>query len=306
MAKKKKQKDPEPIGAKAIVRVRKYMKKFTPRQRIFADYVIQNREKLGFLSITEAAKAAGISQATIFRFCTVLGYEGYIEFSREIQQNIQAEMTSTRRFQLSRSHCDASENNESTPFFEKVLNQELENILTLSQNIKKTDYYQCIDLINQADRITIIGCMASSSLAAHFSQMLSKVFPNVDAVDHHSIITASKINRLTSDSVAFVIAFPRFPKETVELAKIAAHRGAHVICMTNSHLSPVMPFAEISFIMPISIPDFVDAYTAPVAFITALSAELGRKNPEKTQKGVEKFDDYVSKMDLFLKSQLLK
>lgn len=306
MAKKKYQKDPEPIGAKAIVRVRKHMKKFTPRQRIFADFVIQNREKLGFLSITEAAKEAGISQATIFRFCTTLGYEGYIEFSREIQQNIQAEMTTTRRFQLSRSHYEASENNKKAPFFEKVLNQEMENIMTLSKNIKKTDYYRCIELMNQSDRICVIGCMASSSLTLHFSQMLSKIFPNVDAIDHHSILTASKINRLTSDSVAFVMAFPRFPKDTVELAKIAAHRGAHVICMTNSHLSPVIPFAEISFTIPISIPDFVDAYTAPVAFITALSAELGRKNPEKTQKGLEYFDEYASKMDLFTKPQLSK
>ena len=88
-------------GSKLIERIQKCMNKLTPRQLNFANFVLQNTDRIGFLSITEAAKEAKVSQTTIFRFCTSLGYDGYLPFSREIQQEIMMEMTTQQRFKLS-------------------------------------------------------------------------------------------------------------------------------------------------------------------------------------------------------------
>ena len=46
---------------------------------IVADYLVQHAEDAQYLSISSLAKACGVAEATIFRFCRSLGFDGYNE-----------------------------------------------------------------------------------------------------------------------------------------------------------------------------------------------------------------------------------
>lgn len=298
---RKTQGESAPIALEVLDQITKRMDDFTPRQRVFAEYVLQNPENLAFLSITDLAKEAGVSQATIVRFCNGLGYNGYAHLAREAQQAIQMELSTAGRFRLVRRMRREDIRDHAASAFERIIGHEIENLINLSKNIKTADFYHCVEMMEEADSICIIGCMASTSLATFFGYMLSKIFPQVDVLHDHGFMASAVCHRLTEKSLVFLISFPRYPRETVKLGRMSAERGARLVAITNSHISPVVPLATLSFFLPVGIPSFVDAYAAPIVFINALVTELSERDPEKTQKALGHFDEYASRMDLFLK-----
>ena len=276
---------------------------FTPRQRGLAEFILQNPESIMFCSITDLARRSGVSQATITRFCNVIGYEGFLHFSREMQQSIQAELGTVGRFDLVRSLKSKLQSGESPTLFEKVVAGEIENLVNLAKSIKTYDFYRCVDMMSEANRICIVGCMASACLASFFGYMLGKIFPQVDTLTGHGAGAFAIASSLDEKSLVFVISFPRYPKATVELGRLAAQKGAKVIAITNSHVSPVIPLAELSFIVPVGIVSFVDAYAGPVVLMNALVTELSERNPERTHQALMQFDTYAEQTGIFVRSK---
>jgi DNA-binding MurR/RpiR family transcriptional regulator len=278
------------------------MDDFTPRQRVFAEYILQNPESLAFLSIRDLAQKAGVSQATIVRFCTNLGYEGYAQLAREVQQAIQVELGNVGRFHMARQMHRESGAGEPRSTFERIVAQESENLLGLSANIKIADFYRCLEMMEEADRFCIVGCLSSANLASFFGDMLGKVTPQVDVLRGHQVMTSNILRRMGPQSLMFLIAFPRYPRQTVQLGELAAARGARIVAITNSHISPVVPLADLVFLLPVGIPSFVDAYAAPIVFINALVTEFSERIPEQAQAALGDYDRYASRLDLFLYS----
>ena len=163
-------------------RIKDIRDQLTPRQRIVAEFFIQNPETIGFLSITNLAQKTGVSEATILRFCNTLGYKGYAQLGREVQESIQSELNSIGRFRLAyRSHRSI----KNTPSaFERVLGHELDSLFKLSKTIKIEDFQRCIEWMGQAEQVIIVGCLASASLAQYFGFILAKLLPVVQAVSY--------------------------------------------------------------------------------------------------------------------------
>ena len=287
-------------------RLKAEMDGFTPRQRGLAEFILQNPESLAFLTITDLARKVGVSEATVTRFCGILGYDGYAHLCREVQQTIQSELSMVGRFQLVRSMGHQSVDPHSPSVFERVLSNEIENLMNLIRNIRTVEFYRCIDLMAAADQICIVGAMASISLANYFGYMLEKIFPRVGVLHGHGGTASAVCNSLTRHSIVFLIAFPRYPRVTLELGQLATQRGAQLIAITNSPVSPVVPLATITFLIPVGIVSFVDAYAAPIAFINALVTGLSERSPKATQRSLNVFDEYVSREGLFVRSDSKK
>lgn len=288
-----------PIAIKVLDQIKQRLDEFTRRQRVIAEFVLQNPESIAFLSITDLAKKVGVSEATIVRFCNVLGYDGFAHLSREAQQSIQAELEIAGRFQLVRRMRKTSTGTAPESAFERLLKDEIDNLINLSKNIKTEDFFKCVNLMSKADRICIIGFLASSSLATFFANTLSKISPQVDVIHNTDVEASAVLNRLTSKSLVFLISFPRYPKSTADLGQIASKKGATIVAITDSHISPVVPLGDLFFTLPLGLPSFIDAYASPIVFMNALVTELSEQNPEMTKKTLSRYDEYVNEMNLF-------
>jgi len=73
--------------------IREKMGQFTPAQQLLAEYLIHNPESILFLSINKLARAAQISQATVVRFCNIIGYDGYGQMTKEAQQFLHSHLS---------------------------------------------------------------------------------------------------------------------------------------------------------------------------------------------------------------------
>jgi DNA-binding MurR/RpiR family transcriptional regulator len=287
------------IAFAVLKEINKNLNDFTPRHRAFAEYVLHNPENLAFLSITEIAVQAGVSQATIVRFCNVLGYDGYAHLVKEARQAIQSEIGSAGRFQIARRMRKKSDRHKTGSIFERLLEQELGNMTNLAKSIKIADFNRCIDLMTEADQICIIGCMSSASIAHFFGDILSRTFHRVDVLDGLTVRASSICQRLTEESLVFLISFPQYTRATEGLGNLAAEKGAHIVAITDNNNSPIVPLGSISFFIPVSIQSYIESYSAPMALISILVNAFNERNPEKTKDSFLRYDNYSSKMNIY-------
>ncbi len=269
----------------------------TPKQKDFARFVLLNPERLAFLSINEASAEANVSQATIFRFCTAIGYDGFIEFSQDIKQSLQKELSIGRRVQLTRQFKKGGNQNSSK--FHQSLSNEIENLSNLVSSIAEDEVARCINTMTNADHFCVVGNMASFALATHFGQMLSKLKPNTDILGGADIKSSVTVSKLTEKSVVFLMLFPRYPKLTVSMGKLFKSKGAKIIVVSNTKESPASSFSDINFIIPVNIMSYVDAFTAPIAFLTSLLVEYAEQFSEEELNILHEYDDFAHALDLF-------
>jgi len=288
-----------------IKAIKAKLDQFTPTQHLLADYILQNPESVLFMTIVELAKAAQVSEATIVRFCSLIGYSGYTQLTKEAQQLIHSQMSTAGRFELARERLNkispVTAHYQYRPEFPRILAHEMENLNRLAESIKIDDFNRTVELLIQADRIVIVGCLASASLAEHFGYMLSKILPQVDVIRSESHTSSAKIMRLSSKSVAFLVAFPRYPAQTLRLGEQVTATDARIVSITDSHLSPISRLGEIMYHIHVGIPGYVDAYAAPLTFINALCTELAERYPEQAVRSLDRFDRFAEQSKLFYK-----
>jgi len=285
--------------------IRNKMGQFTPAQLLLAEYILHNPESILFFSINELAKVAKTSQATIVRFCNLIGYDGYSQITKEAQQIMHSQMSTAGRFKLAqfrRTNVSTKRTStKATSAFERILAHEQENLIHLANSVKVREFQNTADALIKADRAVIIGCMASASLAAHFGRMLGKVFPQVDVIDSEGVSESARLMRCTKKSIVFLLAFPRYPNATVKFGRAALNMGAKIISITDSHLSPISNLGDLTFHIHVGIPSYVDAYAAPLTFINALCAEIAEKMSVKAAASLDRYDRFVEDFNLFYK-----
>jgi DNA-binding MurR/RpiR family transcriptional regulator len=279
--------------------IRDRMEQLTPRQKAIGQYILNNPESLAFLSIVELAQKTGVSEATIVRFSNTMGYAGYSQLSGEIRQAIQLEYGSADRFNLGRSLEGEYAKNHDGSLFSRVISSEIDNLIQLTENIRSSQFHDCVERTLQADHVAVVGCQASYVLAVHMYQMIVKVLNQTDLFTQRSIHTAAKLNQYDDKSMLYLFSFPRYPRETIDIASMAKKRGVYIVVITNSQLSPAVRVADQTILTEVSVPSFVDGYAAPLAFINALVTEVGMRRPEKAQKGLNYYDQFVADLGIF-------
>ena len=273
---------------------------FTKQQLTFADYVLKNANEIAFSNVADAAKKSKVSGATIVRFCKALGFKGYPQFAKHIQQSIQSDLTAFHRYKLKNLlGKDVADQLTTESLFHNLLQNEISNTASLLESIDKQNYVSCLDAMIKADRFCILGALASTTLAMYLGKNLSKLNFHTDILYTSGILAFSAIEKLTPDSVVFLISFPRYPREALKLGKYAKKKGATIIAVTDTPISPAVAIADISFFMPLNLLPFGESYTAPIAFLTVLCAEYSNRLPKEIAETLNQYDKCSKALEFF-------
>lgn len=281
-----------PFSKKLLELIIKNRDRLTPQQNLFADYLIKHSDQLAFHPVAVMAKKASVSESTIVRFCRQIGYKGYAEFTSEIQQGIQLELTAIQRFRIGKDFAGTSSEKSELPFYAKLFNTGINNLTKLIKDINQEEYNRCIELMLKADRLCVIGCLECEGLAQHMGFLLRKVTHHTDVINYSGINAFSSIEKLTEKSIVFLLTFSRYSKATCELARISLKKKANIISITDSPLSPTVPFSNLSFFVPCSLPSYSNDYTAVMSFITVLSSDFGNRMSKSAERKLKQFDAF--------------
>ena len=251
------------------------LKRLSKGHKKIAAYIEENYDKAAFMTAAALGQKVGVSESTVVRFATELGFKGYPELQKELQQLIKSKLTAVQRMEVSENLIGDSD------IITSVLNGDIELIRATAEKTSREAFKNAVSEINRAKRIYILGVRSSAALASFLAFYFNLVFDAVTLIDTASASEMfEQMFRIDEKDVCIAISFPRYSKQTVNALRFIADRGAKIIAITATEKSPIASFANHLLVARSDMASVVDSLTAPLSLINALIAgvTLSRRN----------------------------
>ena len=251
-------------------------------QKILATYITDNYDKAVFLTAAKMGQVVGVSESTVVRFATHLGYKGYPEFQKALEEMVRNKLNSIQRMEVTYGRISQSH------ILETVLQSDQEKIKDTLEHIDEHAFELAVDTIIKAKHIYIVGIRSCAPLAAFMAFYFNLMFENVTLLQtNNSSELFEQMVRISKDDVIIGISFPRYSMRTLKAMEFANNRNAKVITLTDSVHSPMNLYSSCNLIADSDMASIVDSLVAPLSVINALIVALCMKKQRDVAKTLE-------------------
>ncbi len=276
-------------------RVEVNRKSLTKKQAQLAEYILNNYKTAAFLSSVPMGKKAGVSEATVIRFARALGYIGFIDMIKDIQDYVKTEITTVDKLEnMGEMYKDKTILNEVTHNNQLI-------IKTLRRNISQSKVTEVVQKMSSCDKIIIMGFEGSSGSAEYLGYNLVRIAPHVEVINENHNNLVNIVKNCDEDTFVIIMSFPRYSKKIVQIAKFLKKSKANILSITDSIMSPVAEFSDYLFQIPKhdSYISNLDVAIGTLTMAQIIVMEYGVQNYEKVQKNLEKLEELNSDYDVF-------
>lgn len=241
-------------------------------QKLLATYITDNYDKAVFLTAAKLGHVVGVSESTVVRFATHLGYKGYPEFQKALEELVRIKLNSIQRMEVTYGRISQSE------ILASVLHADAEKIKYTAEHIDQNAFELAVDIILNARKIYIVGIRSCASLASFLGFYLNLMLDNVLLLHTNSASELfEQMVRIGPQDVIIGISFPRYSMRTLKAMEFANNRNAKVITLTDSVHSPMNLYSSCNLIAKSDMASIVDSLVAPLSVINALVVALCMK-----------------------------
>ena len=252
--------------------IQENMAGFSKGQKRIAGYILSDYDKAAFMTASRLGRLTGVSESTVVRFAASLGYDGYPAMQRALQEMVRSKLTSIQRIRTSNDRLFSSD------VVTSVLQMDMEKIRIAIEEVDRAAFTAVVDKMMEANHIYILGVRSSSFLAGYFHFYLHLIFDNVTLVTSSSAgDILESILRIGPGDLLVGISFPRYSQSTVKGVQFAHDRGAEVVAITDSPMSPLYPMASSALLARSDMISFVDSLVAPFSLLNALIVAAGHR-----------------------------
>ena len=263
-------------------------------QKILATYITDNYDKAVFLTAAKMGQVVGVSESTVVRFATHLGYKGYPEFQKALEEKVRNKLNSIQRMEVTYGRISQSH------ILETVLQSDQEKIKDTLEHIDEHAFELAVDTIIKAKHIYIVGIRSCAPLAAFMAFYFNLMFENVTLLQtNNSSELFEQMVRISKDDVIIGISFPRYSMRTLKAMEFANNRNAKVITLTDSVHSPMNLYSSCNLIARSDMASIVDSLVAPLSVINALIVALCMKKQGEVAKTLETLEDIWNEYQVY-------
>ena len=263
-------------------------------QKILATYITDNYDKAVFLTAAKMGQVVGVSESTVVRFATQLGYKGYPEFQKALEEMVRNKLNSIQRMEVTYGRISQSH------ILETVLQSDQEKIKDTLEHIDEHAFELAVDTIIKAKHIYIVGIRSCAPLAAFMAFYFNLMFENVTLLQtNNSSELFEQMVRISKDDVIIGISFPRYSMRTLKAMEFANNRNAKVITLTDSVHSPMNLYSSCNLIARSDMASIVDSLVAPLSVINALIVALCMKKQGEVAKTLETLEDIWNEYQVY-------
>lgn len=252
-------------------------------------YILDNWSGMCLMTATDVAKKVNISQGSVTRFCNVLGFNGYNEFIRNLKESYFDSLSAPDRLRNIKSH---------NLNLEQLLENEKNNLSSIPSIIETKDFQSIVTEMIESKKIILLSSRISATLLDVIHYSLCKIRDNVSVVKPGSC----EWNKLEINSpegiFIFVISFPRYHTELVEKVKRLSEIGFELGLLTNSIISPMVPFVKYHIEVPISSTSMFDIYGAPVVLLNYMIMEMANRIPNLEER-MNRIETYEKEWNIY-------
>jgi len=277
-----------------LARLSKENKGFSKGQKRIAGYILENYDKAAFMTAGKLGKTVGVSESTVVRFASELGYEGYPEMRKAIQEMIRSRLTSVQRIEVAREMMD--EENILT----SVLTADMEKLHVTLDECNEASFNEAVETILNANHIYIVGMRSSTCLANFLGFYLNLLQENVHIIQDTAVSEVyEQIIRIKEGDVFIGITYPRYSSRTAKAMHYAKRCGAKCIGITDGENSPFVDVADTLIYAKSDMVSFLDSLVAPLSLINALIVSVGVRSKENISDTFKRLETIWADYDVY-------
>ena len=242
---------------------------FSKGQRAIARFITESYDKAAFMTASKLGKTVNVSESTVVRFAVELGYEGYPQMQKAMQEMVLNRLTSVQRIGVANDRIGDQD------VVSSVLQADMEKLRETSETVDRASFRAAVDAILGAKHIYVLGVRSAAALANFFGYYLNYMFDNI-----HVITTSGtgemfeKLVGVGPEDAVVAFSFPRYSTSTLKGAQYCRSVGAKVIGITNSKVSPLAESCDHVLVAKSDMVSLVDSLVAPLSVVNALIVAL--------------------------------
>lgn len=272
---------------------------FSKGQRRIAAYITESYDKAAFMTASRLGKTVGVSESTVVRFAVELGFDGYPEMQKVMQEMVMNRLTSVQRIEVANDRIGNQD------VLTKVLQADADKIRQTAETVSREHFRCAVEAILKARKIYVLGVRSAAPLANFAGYYMNYMFEDV------RVVTVSgagemfeNLVNITPEDVVIAFSFPRYSSATLKAAQYCRGVGATVIGITNSNLSPLAQNSDYVLIAKSDMVSLVDSLVAPLSVVNALLVALASAREKEVQKSLgtlervwEEYNIYEKRVD---------
>jgi DNA-binding MurR/RpiR family transcriptional regulator len=250
-------------------------------QKDVAQYIIDHLDEAAFQTAEELARRANTSSSTVVRFSQALGFEGFPELQRAAREEYKRAHGTTE----SSSPLFSIERTE----FETSIAADHANVEESARKASRATIERAIGAIASADRIVIAGTDQMAFFASYLRHLLMLLDLRAELVASPSQEALSRLARIDSDTLVIALSAGRPHALVVRAMKLARHRKAMTMAITDATLSEVAKLAQIKLYYSSNSPAYVRSHTALLSMLQALAYGVYSRDEEQYADRIKAF-----------------
>lgn len=282
-----------------LARIDERYGKMSKSHKAIAEYITDHYEQAVFMTAARLGETVGVSESTVVRFASGIGYEGYPEFQKALEDWVKDKLNSVQKIGAKYGKSTQSE------ILTSVLQADIEKIQDTIANLDSASFEMAVDIILEAETVYVVGIRSCEPLADFLHFYLNMVRGNVVLLKTTSVSEMfEQMLRINERDAIVGISFPRYSMRTLKAMEFANDRNAKVIAVTDSVHSPMNLYSSCNLFARSDMVSIVDSLVAPLSVINALVVALCLKRPEDVKSNLEQLEQVWNNYQVYLNDEI--
>lgn len=282
-----------------LSRISEKYDKMSKSHKLLANFISEHYEQAVFMTAAKLGEYLGISESTVVRFASSIGYDGYPGFQKALEECVQNKLSRVQKMDAKYGKSSQSE------ILTSVLTSDIEKLQDTIQNLDPTAFETAVATILEADTVYVMGLRSNEPLAAFLHFYLNMIRRNVRLLNTTSVSETFEQMMHISEKDCFIgISFPRYSMRTLKAMEFANDRNAKVIAITDSIHSPMNLYSSCNLLARSDMVSIVDSLVAPLSVINALVVALCLKFPQEVKKNLEMLEEVWNNYQVYLNDEI--
>jgi DNA-binding MurR/RpiR family transcriptional regulator len=240
---------------------------FSRSQKDVAQYIVDHLDEAAFQTAEELARRANTSSSTVVRFSQALGFEGFPELQQAARDEYRRRPAGAAEVMTATAPLFSLDHTE----FEAALAADHVNVEDTAHKLSRSDVEAAVDAIVSAEKVLIAGTDQMAFFASYLRHLLMLLDLRAEIVASPSQEALGRLSRIDASTLVVGLSAGRPHPLITRTMKLARHRKASTLAITDATLSEVARLARIRLYYSSNSPAFVRSHTALLSIIQALA-----------------------------------
>ncbi len=273
--------------------------KMSKSHKAIANFIYEHYDQAVFMTAAKLGETLGISESTVVRFAAGIGYDGYPQMQKALEECVQGKLSKMQRINAQYGKSSQSE------ILTSVMTADIEKLQHTIDNLDPAAFESAVTTILEAGTVYVMGLRSNEPLAVFLHFYLNMIRGNVVLINTTSVSETFEQMIHISDKDCFIgISFPRYSMRTLKAMEFANDRNAKVIAITDSIHSPMNLYSSCNLLARSDMVSIVDSLVAPLSVINALVVAMCLKRPREVKQNLEMLEETWNNYQVYLNDEI--